>query len=160
MSLCYTHKVRHSASATHRDVPQRDEEPEPPTYTDTLARGGVRNACDRCSRVYESSDGTGAISWHLRKAHSIDTTASGVARKTTRERPVTDAAVYREPKEHTKAEEAREEPTPISLDIITLQRVYFSWFKSRDQHFALVNNTAFRNLLQYISLVLMRCFPI
>ena len=77
--------------------------------------------------------------------------ASCAARKTTRERAVTDAIVYRERKDHTKAEETKEEPTPVSLNRATLQRLYFSWVKSKDQHLALVNNTAFRNLLQYIS---------
>ncbi|KAM0803690.1 hypothetical protein BDR22DRAFT_45885 [Usnea florida] len=122
--------------------------------------GGAKSVCDRCSRAHELSGGKGAISRHLKKAHSIDTTASGAARKATRERPVTDAAVSCEPKEHNKAEEARKESTPHGLDRVTLQRLYFSWVKSKDQHFALVNNTAFRNLLQYISLVLMKCFPI
>ena len=121
-------------------------------------RGG-KFVCDRCSRAYESSGGTGAISRHLKKAHSIDTTASSASRNTTRERAVRDAAVHRERKDHTKAEEAREEPTPISLNRATLQRLYLSWVKSKDQHLALVNNTAFRNFLQYISPVANEMLP-
>ena len=72
---------------------------------------------------------------------------------------MTDAAVYRGPKDLTKAEEAREEPSLISLNRATLQRPYFSWVKSKDQHFALVNNTAFKNLLQYISPVAQEMLP-
>ena len=64
---------------------------------------------------------------------------------------MTDAAVYRDPEDQTKAVEMREEPTPISLNRATLQRLYFSWVKSKDQYFALVNNTAFRKALQYFS---------
>ena len=115
---------------------------------------GCKFVCDRCSRAYESRGGTGAISRNL---SSIDTTATGASRKTTRERLVTDAAVYREPKNHTKVEEARETSTPTRLSRATLP--YFSWVKSKDQYFALVNNMAYRNLFQYIRPVAYEILP-
>ena len=72
---------------------------------------------------------------------------------------MTDAAVYRGPGDKTKAEETREELTPISLDRATLKRLYFSWVKSKEHHFALMNNTAFRSVLQYISPVANEMLP-
>lgn len=70
-----------------------------------------------------------------------------------------DVAVYSGLGDKIKAEGTSKEPTPISLNRATLQRLYFQWVKSKDHHFALMNNTAFRNLLQYISPVADEMLP-
>ncbi|KAL9134097.1 MAG: hypothetical protein Q9175_004724 [Cornicularia normoerica] len=124
-----------------------------------ISTQGSNFVCNRCSKVYKCSGGTGAISRHLKKAHSIDSTASGIARKKTREQAAIDAAILRGSEDNTKAEETREELMRIDLNKTTLEHLYFRWVKKQDHHFELVRDTAFRTFLEYVNPVANEMLP-
>ena len=117
-----------------------------------ISTRGENFVCNRCSRVYKSSGGTGAISRHLKKAHSIDSTASGIVRRRIREATAIDAAVLREAEINDKAEEKRREQLMgIGLNKTTLKYLYLQWVITQDVPSKQVRNTAFRNFLEYVN---------
>lgn len=129
--------------------------------------------CNRCSRVYKSTGGTGAIARHLKKAHSIDPTASALAEKRKREGTAIDAAIIRGAEINTRAEERRkeelkemrelreerEEQTGTTLNKTTLEYLYLQWIMSQDISFKQVRNKAFRTFLEYVNPVANRMLP-
>ena len=117
-----------------------------------ISTRGDSFVCNRCSRAYKSSGGTGAISRHLKKAHSIDSAASGIAKKRIREDAVVDAAILREAEINSKAEEKRREQLMgIGLDKNTLKYLYFQWVITQDVPSKQVRNKAFRTFLEYVN---------
>ena len=129
--------------------------------------------CNRCSRVYKSTGGTGAIARHLKKAHSIDPTASALAEKRKRDGTAIDAAIIRGAEFNTRAEERRkeelkemrelreerEEQTGTTLNKTTLEYLYLQWIMSQDISFKQVRNKAFRTFLEYVNPVANRMLP-
>lgn len=117
-----------------------------------ISTRGENFVCNRCSKVYKSSGGTGAISRHLKKAHSIDSTASGIAKRRTREATAIDAAILHEAEINSKAEEnRREQLMAIGLNKTTLKYLYLQWVVTQDVPSKQVRNTAFRNFLEYVN---------
>ncbi|KAL9068391.1 MAG: hypothetical protein Q9161_006228 [Pseudevernia consocians] len=117
-----------------------------------ISTRGDSFVCNRCSRVYKSSGGTGAISRHLKKAHSIDSVASGIAKKRIREGAAVDAAILREAEINSKAEEKRREQLMgIGLDKTTLKYLYLQWVITQDVPSKQVRNKAFRAFLEYVN---------
>ncbi len=117
-----------------------------------ISTRGDSFVCNHCSRAYKSSGGTGAISRHLKKAHSIDSAASGIARKRIREGAVVDAAILREAEINSKAEEKRREQLmDIGLDKKTLKYLYLQWVITQDAPSKQVRNKAFRTFLEYVN---------
>lgn len=117
-----------------------------------ISTRGENFVCNRCSRSYKSSGGTGAISRHLKKAHSIDSTASGAAKRRVREATAIDAAILREAEINDKAEEKRREQLMgIGLNKTTLKYLYLQWVITQDVPSKQVRNTAFRNFLEYVN---------
>ena len=117
-----------------------------------ISTRGDSFVCNRCSRVYKSSGGTGAISRHLKKAHFIDSVASGIAKKRIREGAAVDAAILREAEINSKAEEKRREQLMgIGLDKNTLKYLYLQWVITQDVPSKQVRNKAFRAFLEYVN---------
>lgn len=117
-----------------------------------ISTRGEDFVCNRCSKVYKSSGGTGAISRHLKRAHSIDSTASGIAKRRIREIIAVDAAINREAEIHDKAEgKRREQLMGIGLNKTTLKCLYLQWVITQDVPSKQVRNTAFRNFLEYVN---------
>ena len=127
---------------------------------DYVTTQGDNFVCNRCSRTYKTSGGTGAISRHLKKAHSIDPTASGVPEKRIRERTAIDAAIMRGAERNVKAEEKRREKLMgIGLDQNTLELLYLQWTLSSDIPLKHVRDSAFRTFLEYVNPVANRMLP-
>ena len=121
---------------------------------------GENFVCNTCSRSYKTTGGTGAIARHLKKAHAIDSTASGPAEKRIRERTAIDAAILRGAEMSIKAEQKRkEEMMGIGLDKNTLEYLYLKWTLSSDIPLNNVRNTAFRTFLEYVNPVANRMLP-
>ncbi len=117
-----------------------------------ISTRGDSFVCNHCSRAYKSSGGTGAISRHLKKAHSIDSAASGIAEKRIREEAVVDAAILREAEISSKAEEKRREQLMgIGLDKSTLKYLYLQWVITQDVPSKQVRDKAFRTFLEYVN---------
>ena len=117
-----------------------------------ISTRGENFVCNRCSKVYKSSGGTGAISRHLKKAHSVDPTAGGIVKKRIREATALDAAILREAENNDKAEEKRREQLMgIGLNKTTLKCLYLQWVITQDVPSKQVRNTAFRNFLEYVN---------
>ena len=127
---------------------------------DYISTRGDNFVCNRCSKVYKSSGGTGAIARHLKKAHSIDPTASGIAGKKPRERTAIDAAILRGAETNLEAEEKRrEELMAIGLNKTTLEYLYLQWTIPQNIPFSQVRNTEFRTFLEYVNPVANRMLP-
>lgn len=119
-------------------------------------RGGIF-VCNRCSKAYKSSGGTGAIARHLKKAHFIDPTASDIAERRRQEGTTRDAAVLRGAEINIKVEETRrEEPMGTGLDKTTLEYLYLKWITTPDIHFKPIRDPAFRTFLGYVNPVALR----
>lgn len=122
-----------------------------------ISTRGDNFVCNRCSRVYKSSGGTGAIARHLKKAHFIDPTVSGVVEKRTRERPAINASILRGVDLNTKVEDKRRERlTGIGLNKATLEHLYLQWIITMDSPFDAVMNKAFWSFLEYVNPVASR----
>ncbi len=123
----------------------------------------VRNGkfqCNRCSKTYSTNGGTGAISRHLKTAHSIDPTTSAVAEKRLREGIAINAAILRGAEINIEAEEKRrKEMMGSSLDKTTLEYLYLQWTVTHDIPFKQVRSTVFRTFLEYINLIANRMLP-
>ena len=116
--------------------------------------------CNSCSRAYKITGGTGAIARHLKKYHSIDPTASGLAEKRTRERTAIDTAILRKADISIKAEEKRrEEMMGIGLDKNILEYLYLKWTRSQNIPLNNVRDKGFRTFLEYINPVANRMLP-
>ncbi len=116
--------------------------------------------CNRCSKVYQLSGGTGAIIRHLREKHSIDATSTGVVAKRIREGQAIDLAILRGVEINTKAEEKRkEELMGRNLDKVTLEYLYLQWTVPLNLPFKHVRNSAFRTFLEYVNPVANRMLP-
>ena len=125
-----------------------------------ISTRGDSFVCNRCSKIYKSSGGTGAIARHLKKAHSIDPTASGIAGKKPRERSAIEAAILRGAETNLEAEEKRrEELMAIDLNKNTLEYLYLQWTIPLDIPFGHVRNTEFRTFLEYVNPVANRMLP-
>lgn len=125
-----------------------------------ISTRGDNFVCNRCSKVYKSSGGTGAIARHLKKAHSIDPTASHIAGKKPRERTAIDAAILRGAETNLEAEEKRrEELMEIGLNKTTLEYLYLQWTIPQNIPFSQVRNTEFRTFLEYVNPVANRMLP-
>lgn len=117
-----------------------------------ISTRGENFVCNRCSKVYKSSGGTGAISRHLKKAHSIGSTAGGIAKRRIGEATAVDAAILREAEIKDKAEEKRREQLMgIGLNKTTLKCLYLQWVITQDVPSKQIRNTAFRNFLEYVN---------
>lgn len=117
-----------------------------------ISTRGANFVCNRCSRVYKSSGGTGAISRQLKKAHSIDSAASAIAKRRIREGSAIDAAILREAEISSKAEEKRREQLMgIGLNKTTLKYLYLQWVITQDVPSKQVRNKAFRTFLEYVN---------
>lgn len=96
----------------------------------------------------------------MKKAHSIDPTAGGIAEKRVRERRAIDAAILRGAEINIKAEgKRREEMMGIGLDKNTLEYLYLQWTLSSDIPLNHVRDTAFRTFLEYVNPVANRMLP-
>ena len=88
----------------------------------------------------------------MKKAHSIDSAASGIAEKRVREGAVEDAAILREAEITNKAEEERREQLMgIGLNKSTLKYLYLQWVITQDAPSKQVRNKAFRTFLEYVN---------
>lgn len=153
-------------SASESSVPQALGTPSKRSRAKTshiheyISTEGDYFVCSHCSRKYKSSGGTGAISRHLKKAHSIDPTASSIAKKRIREGTGIDAAILRGAEMNIKAEEKRREQLmSIGLDKTTLEYLYLQWTISQDIPLKQVRNSAFRTFLEYVNPVANRMLP-
>ena len=116
--------------------------------------------CNRCARSYKISGGTGAISRHLKKAHSIGPAATDVAENRPREEATIDPAIRRGAEFNNKAEEKRKERLmSIGLNKKTLEHLYLQWTISENISFKQVSNAAFRNFLDYVNPVANQIIP-
>ena len=116
--------------------------------------------CNKCSRIYKSSGGTGVIARHLKKAHSINPTTSGITEKRIRESTAIDATMLRSAEMNIKAEEKRrEELMGIGLDKNTLEYLYLKWTLAQSIPLKYVRNLAFRRFLEYVDPVTNRMLP-
>lgn len=115
-----------------------------------ISTRGDSFVCNRCSRVYKSSGGTGAISRHLKKAHFIDPAAGRISERRIRERTAVDATILRGAEINIQAEEKRrQELMGIGLNRTTLEYLYLQWTKDipSKPH----RDPAFRTFLEYVN---------
>ena len=125
-----------------------------------ISTRGDQYICNRCSKVYSISGGTGAIARHLKAKHSIDPTASGVAEKRIKEGISIDQAILRGAEININAEEKRqEELLGAHLDKETLEYLYLQWTVSSNIPFDQVRDKGFRTFLEYINPVANRLLP-
>lgn len=137
-------RPRAKTSAIHEHVTQQN---------DTLS-------CNRCSRTYKLSGGTGAVIRHLKDKHFIDVTPSGIAVKRIREETAIDLAILRGTEINIKAKEKRrEELIGRSVDKTTLEYLYLQWTIPLNLLFNHVQNSGFRTFLEYVNPVANRMLP-
>ena len=116
--------------------------------------------CNRCSKNYSITGGTGAIGQHLKNEHCIDRTTSLLAEKRLREGTSINAVILRGAGINVEAEEKRrKELIGIDIDKITLEYLYIQWTVTQDFPFKQVRNTEFRTFLEYINPVANRILP-
>ena len=117
-----------------------------------ISTRGDHYVCNRCSRCYKSSGGTGAISRHLKKAHFIDHTPSRIVENRIREGTAADAAILRGAEINHKAEENRgEELMGIGLNKTVLEYLFHQWITTNNISLEQVRNPAFRAFLEYVN---------
>ncbi len=125
-----------------------------------ISTQGENFVCNRCSKIYKTSGGTGAIARHLKKAHSIEPTAGGTGKERVTERATTDAAMLPGAGLDAKAgTKTREEVMGIGLDKNTLIDLYLRWTLSLDIPLSHVEDKAFRTFLEYINPAANRMLP-
>ena len=84
--------------------------------------------CNHCFKSFAISDNTGAVTRHLKTAHSIKSTHSSIAEKRIREGTAIDAVRLRDAKINIKAEEQqRKALMGVGLDKATLEYLYLQW---------------------------------
>ena len=137
-------RLRHKTSSIHEHVSTQ----------------GDQYICNRCSKAYSVSGGTGAVARHLKAKHSINPTASGVAEKRIKEGRSIDQAVLRGAEMNIKAEEKRKEEYLGSyLNKETLEYLYLQWTVPSNISFNQVRDSGFRTFLEYINPVANRMLP-
>ena len=121
---------------------------------------GDQFICNSCCRAYSTNGGSGAIARHLKKAHSIDPSASALAEKRIREGTSIDAAILRGAEINIKAEEKRRaELMSIGLDKTTLEYLYLQWIVTEDIPLKQVRTNVFRTFLEYVNPVANQMLP-
>lgn len=92
---------------------------------DHINKRDDRFICKRCLKSYSVTGGTGTISRHLKKVHSIDPTLSGVTEKKMRKDISIDAAILRGVEVNKESEEKRRQTIMNThLDKNTLEYLY------------------------------------
>ena len=127
---------------------------------DHIRKEGDKLICNRYSKVYKSTGGTGAMSRYLKEKHSIDPAVSSVAEKIIREGTSIDAAILRGAEINIKAEEERRQQL-LSLDINknTLEYLYLRWTINQNIAFNQVRDSDFRTFLEYCNPAVNRMLP-
>ncbi len=125
-----------------------------------ITQRGKLLVCNRCSKTYQLSGGTGAITRHLKEKHSIEPTATYLAEKRRNEGTSIDAAILRGAEINIKAEEERrKELMGIGLDKATLEYLYLQWTIPMNIPFRQVRDKGFRTFLEYVNPVANRLLP-
>ena len=122
-----------------------------------ISTRGDHFVCNRCSKTYKSSGGTGAISRHLKKAHFIDATAGRQAEKKIRGGTAKDATILRGAEINSKAEETRREQLmDAGLNKTVLEYLFHQWITKYEMSPEDLRNPAFRAFLEYVNPVASR----